>query len=78
VGYSFSPDLPFLFTHPEQESTGSRGYLGNRGSFAESSHSQNTEPRLDSTRRACAHSKQSPTRFFSSRPASLLPAMAPE
>jgi hypothetical protein len=38
--------------YPEQESTGSRGYFGKRGSVAESWQRAKTEPRADAIRRA--------------------------
>lgn len=41
--------------------TGSRGYFGNRGSSADSSHNQNVDPRADVIRRAFAQTPQSPT-----------------
>jgi hypothetical protein len=46
--------------YPGQESTGSRGYLANRGSLRDSSHSRKTDPRLDSTEREWTQSAQSP------------------
>src|SRR5882724_12203091 len=44
--------LSVAFAKPVHFSTGSRGYLGKDGSLRESSHSQNTEAREDSTRLA--------------------------
>jgi hypothetical protein len=45
---------------PRQRVTGSRGYLGNVGSVAESVQSQKVELRADVSGRACPQSAQRP------------------
>jgi hypothetical protein len=43
-----------------QRRTGSGGYFGKRASSRERAHRMKTDPRADSTRRACMHVEQRP------------------
>jgi hypothetical protein len=73
--------LTFTFpSYPLHSTTGNLGYFGNDGSLADFSHKMNTEPRSDSTRRACTQSAHNPARlrctsgFFSSATLGRLPS----
>lgn len=55
--------------NPAHSATGSRGYLGKRGSIVDIRHKTNVDPRADVTCSAWQHFEQSPDGTFVSRSA---------